>query len=148
MVPMVTLFSNMEFLFTIILRCSAAKVDSCCLMSWFRPWNTFTHYIQYAHISAVRSSGDNHNREQLTVGLWWHHFYSNSGFLLQWNRCSMKIMYVQCIRYTVVHWHWAYEPVRIYLEGAAVAVELTAHLSFRTVMLMTGHLEYKPNQSV
>lgn len=30
-----------------------------------------------------------------------------------------------------------------YLEGAAVTVELTAHLSFRTVMLVSGQLKQK-----
>lgn len=36
---------------------------------------------------------------------------------------------------------------RSYLEGAAIAVELTAHLSFGTVMLVTGQLRHKTNQS-
>lgn len=32
---------------------------------------------------------------------------------------------------------------RSYLEGAAVTVKLTAHLSFGTVVLVTGQLKHK-----
>lgn len=37
---------------------------------------------------------------------------------------------------------------RSYLECAAVALEMTAHLSFGTVVLMDGQLESKSYQSV
>lgn len=37
---------------------------------------------------------------------------------------------------------------RSYLEGAAIAVELTAHLSFGTVVLVTGQLKHEISQSI
>lgn len=38
--------------------------------------------------------------------------------------------------------------MRSYLKGAAVAMELTAHLSFGTVMLVTGQLQCKTYESI
>lgn len=38
--------------------------------------------------------------------------------------------------------------MRTYLKGAAIAVELTADLSFGTVVLVTGQLKDKISQSI
>lgn len=90
---MVTLFSSEEFLLAISRRCSAAKADSCCLISWFKPWNR-------NKAAAVDKANSSHLRMDTS------------------NRTRTA-----------------------HLEAAAIAMELTAHLSFWTIMLVIGQLK-------